>query len=123
MELRCETTNHCVELPKPHDGKHIRHENEYRLVCHGEDRRDRVDGEHQVGGLDEQQHDEERCRHSHCVPHRKEAVTLKVGGDRHKLLEDADHPVLVRVNFLLIMVEVLDEHSPCREHQETAEHP
>ena len=52
-----------VERPQAEDGEDVRGVDDERVAGDGEDRRDGVDGEDQVGRLHQHQHHEERRRH------------------------------------------------------------
>ncbi len=83
-----------------------------------EDGGDRVDGEDQVGTLDDQQHDEKR----RCIPLAidldKEPLAVHLLRNRHEPAEEADERVAVRVDLLLVL---LGRHAHTGVDQEGAE--
>ena len=93
MELRCHARQDKKERPQPQNSKDIGSEDDEGFARDGKDRRDAVDREDDVGDLDEDQRDQQRCSPPPSgFPH-KEFVTAEAGGDRQDHLEQADDKV------------------------------
>ena len=71
-----------VHRPQAEDRERVRREDEVRLVGDRQDRRHRVDGEDDVGDLDDEQRSEQRRRGTAAVDPREELLPVELVGRR-----------------------------------------
>jgi len=107
-----------VQRPQPQDRERVGGEHQERLAGHREDRRDRVDREHDVARLDEHQHRQQGSGHQPPVDARDELLPVVGVRAGHEPPEQAEHHVVRQVDVL----EAMPEHAVAGEHQERPEH-
>jgi hypothetical protein len=96
-----------VEGPKPEDGEHVRGVDDERVLGDGEDGRNRVHREDQVGRLHQHQHHEERRRQAarpaarRHLPHEEVLPVVNVSHG-HDVPEQPDHRVGLRLDSRLV---------------------
>ena len=87
-----------VEVSQAEDREHVGGEHDQRFVGDGEDRGDRVEGEHHVGHLQEGEGDEQGRRLQDAVLANEEVLAVDARGHRHGAPEPLDQDVLVRIH-------------------------
>ena len=107
-----------VEGAQAEDGEDVRREHDERIARHGENGRDGVDGKGDIGGLDDQQGDEEGCGQSTALLDDEESVFVHLVGDGGEALEELDEDVLRGVDALVVL---MAEHLDARVDEEAKE--
>jgi hypothetical protein len=79
--------------------------------------RNRIEREHQVGDLDQDQHEEERRGVAHPLPRHDEALAVVPVGQAQTRPDEGDHAVVLQVRLLVDRA----QHLEAAEHQEGAE--
>jgi len=99
------------------DGEHVGREHDEGLFGDGEDRRDGIDGEDDVGELREDQRDQERGGEEFGIDPGEELLAHEVRGNRHELSEASHDGVLFGVDLLVFQ----PQHFHAGEGEEDAE--
>ncbi|MBG9887279.1 hypothetical protein ABE10_12220 [Bacillus toyonensis] len=108
-----------VELTQTHQREEVRGEHDERILRDAIDRGDRVDGEHEVGDADRDEHDEHRCPDLLPVHHSTQFRSVVLIADVDAATEHPDDEVLcLRVVVVLLGHRLSDR----REDEERAEH-
>src|SRR5512140_888979 len=88
-----------VERAQSQNREDVRAVHDERVLRHAEDRRDRVEGEHDVGRFEEQQNHEERGRHDPVINPDEETMPAVLGGDGPEPPEVAYEDVPLRMDL------------------------
>ena len=110
-----------VQRAETQDGKDVRCVNDERILCNGENRRDGIHGEDQVGGFHHHKNNKQwGCHPAHsstdCLLHEKFLAVIVVG-DRPDSSDQSNHRVRLRFDVGLL----LSGHSDSGEDQEGPE--
>src|SRR5436309_1860511 len=95
-----------VERPESEHGEDVRREHDERIGCHAEDRWNRIDGEHEVGQLDEDQNEEQWCGQLAALLHDKKPLAVKIAGKGEQASCGSDNAILLAIELLV----ALDRH-------------
>ena len=119
-ELVDEPAEQEVQLTQTHQREHVRGEHEERALRHAEDRRNRVEREHHIGGADGDEHDEHRGPVLLAVVEGDpELVAVVFVDDVDAFAQEADQSVLpVSVVFLAEGLPVGDDEEEDAEDEE-----
>ena len=91
-----------VELAQAHQREDVGREHQVGLLGDAEDRRDRVQGEQQVGGAEGDDHDEQRRDHPLAVLLDEDAPAVPLLGGGEALLHPRDEAVLLELVVLVL---------------------
>ena len=109
-----------------HDGEDVAGVDKERIRRYGDDGRHGIEGEHDVGDLDDDEAEEKRGRLPSGIPsvfadtHEK-VMPVHLRMDRHEFLRPAHCPMLCVVDVLFLRLPQGTEHLPCRPQDEYAE--
>ena len=97
-----------VESTKAENGKGVGGEDDERIAGDGEDGGDGINGKNKVGCSEGNEYEKERGACPFAFFSKKEAVSMKVGGDRNKFSGDANEGVVVGFDLGLAPFEEFD---------------
>ena len=89
-----------VQGAQPQDGERVRGEHQERIAGHGQDRRDRIHREHDVGDVDDDQRDEQRRGVQAPVHAYQELRGRDLGRYRHEAPHQPHRPAVGDIGFV-----------------------
>ena len=121
-ELVEQSTQQEVQLLQAEQCEHVGGEHQERILGQAEDRGNRVESEHDVGGADGQEHDEHRGPVTHAVLGGAQLLAVVVVGNLDDLAQITDDAVLV-IFLIFIAAEHQFDGGVDQEGTEQEEHP
>src|SRR5690606_10509092 len=106
-----------IELPQTHERENVRRENDERALRYAEDRRNRIDREHQIGRAQRDDHNQDRGEGLLAVDLRAPLAAVELLGDADPPAQERDDAVL----GLLLVVMTRERLIPGRVQQEGPE--
>src|SRR5215471_4682441 len=97
-----------VERTQAKNGKHVGRVDDERFTCDSENGRDRVCREQQVGRLDQDKDNGQRCCISNALTHHEKLLALKIVGQAEELSEEPQNDVLLGLNLGFVLPKQLD---------------
>ena len=111
-----------VQLLQAQQGEHIRGEHDERILGQAENRRNRIEREHDIGGADGQEHNEHRRPEPLPVLDRPQLLSIVFVSDVHHFAQRTDKTVFV-IFFIVVMAGDQFERGDNQERAEQEEHP